>query len=576
MKSYHNMQLQKKRISFLFIIVAIAGIFVLSRLFQLTILENGKYAEAAKKQHWSENEIQPKRGNIYVKDANEEFYPLATNIKLYKAFVDLANSENHDKTAENLSKILNISKDEITEKFKSSKSKRYIPIKRKITEDEAEKVRELKDKAIGLEPEHWRVYPEKDLASQVLGYVDGDGNGAGGIEQYFNDELKGVPGLYKAESDSLGNKILTGRDVSTPAQDGEDVVLTINRDIQAQAELALRKAVEKHHAKKGTVIVLDSRTGAILAMANSPAYDPNSYHEVKDYSLFKNSAISDIYEPGSIFKVLTMAAALDARKIEPDTKFDDTGSVTLGGFTIKNSDLKAHGLVTMTQVLEQSLNTGTTHAQRLLGKDLFYDYLIKFGMGMITGIEAPDGTEGAGKVYKPSEVNEHTYATMSFGQSISTTPLQMATVFQAVANNGKLVKPRLVEYKMKDGNKTGEYNQIEGKQVISPEAATKLTGMMVSVVQRGHGQQAGVKGYKVAGKTGTAQVPKEDGLGYDPNKNIGSFIGFAPADSPRFVVLAKIDEPKGVSWAESTAAPVVGEVMQSLLNYYQIPPTESR
>lgn len=573
MISHNDIQLQKRRTKYLFVIIVFISIFVVLRLFQLQILEYGKYAEAAKNQHWSENEVQPKRGNIYVRDMGGELYPLATNIKLYKAFVDLANSENQDKTAENLSVTLNISKEEIVDKFNKSTSKRYIPIKRKLTEEESEAIKNLKDKAIGLEPEYWRVYPEKELASQTLGYVDGDGNGTGGLEQYFNQELKGTPGLYKAESDSLGNKILTGRDVSVPAKDGEDVVLTINRDIQAHAELVLKEAVKKHHAKKGSVIVIDPKTGAILAMANAPTYDPNNFTEVKDYGLFKNSCISDLYEPGSIFKVLTMAAALDSRKIEPDTKFKDTGSVSLGGFTIRNSDLKAHGEVTMTQVLEQSLNTGTTHVQRLMGEELFYDYLTKFGLGEATGVEAPDGTEGQGMVYKPEDVNEHTYATMSFGQSISTTPLQMIMGFSVVANNGKLMKPHLTETRMKDGQKLEEYKSEEIRQVISPEAAQKLTQMMVSVVERGHGGQAKVKGYKVAGKTGTAQVPDPKG-GYASGKNIGSFIGFAPAENPRFVVLAKIDEPKGVSWAESTAAPVVGEVLQNLLNYYQVPSTE--
>ncbi len=573
MISHNDIQLQKRRTKYLFFLVVIISVFVLFRLFRLQIIENGRYADAAKSQHWSENEVRPKRGNIYVKDVNGELYPLAANIKLYKVFVDLVNSENQGKTAEDLSNVLGIPKKEIIDKFNTSDSKRYIPIKRKLTEEESEKIKNLEDRAIGLEPEYWRVYPEKELASQTLGYVDGDGNGAGGIEQYFNKELKGTPGLYKAESDSLGNKILTGRDVSVDAKDGEDVVLTINRDIQAQAELILEDSVKKYHAKKGTVIVMDPRTGAIIAMANAPTYDPNNYNDVKDYSLFKNSAISDVYEPGSIFKVLTLAAALDSGKIEPDTKFTDTGSVTLGGFTIRNSDLKAHGEVTMTQVLEKSLNTGSTYAQRLMGKDLFYDYLMKFGLGVITGIEVPDGTEGKGKVYKPSEVNEHTYATMSFGQSISATPLQMIMDFAVVANDGKLMKPHLTKARMKDGQIIEQYEPEEIRQVISPEAAAKLTAMMVSVVERGHGGQAKVKGYKIAGKTGTAQVPDPQG-GYASGKNIGSFIGFAPADNPRFVVLAKIDEPKGVNWAESTAAPIVGEVLQNLLNYYQIPPTE--
>jgi len=576
MKSYQNIQVQKRRITILFFFLMFVSVVVVIRLFQLQVLDYRVYADRAKEQHWSENEIQPKRGNIYVRDMNGDLYPLATSIRLDKVFVDLESCEDKTKTAEKLEQIIRVKKNKILKTFDESTSKRYIPVKRKISVSESEKIKSMGDSCVGLEPEYWRVYPEKEMASQVLGYVDEQGNGVGGIEQYFQEDLAGVPGMYKAEADSMGNKILTGRDISVQAQDGHDVVLTLNRDIQAQVEASLKKTVQSFSAARGSVIVLDPRTGDILAMANYPTFDPNKYSVVKDYSRFKNPALSDVFEPGSIFKVITMAAGLNEGKIEPDSKFNDTGSITLNGYTIRNSDLKAHGEVTITNVLEKSLNTGTTHVQQLLGKDTFYKYLKSFGFDKLTGVEAPSGAEGVGVINKPSEVNDHTYATMSFGQSISATPLRMIMGFSAVANEGNMSNPHFLVEVLKGGKKIKEYKQLDSRRMISQEAAAKLTKMMVSVVIRGHGTQAGVPGYKVAGKTGTAQVPKVGGGGYEMGKNIGSFIGFAPADSPRFVVMAKIDEPQGVAWAESTAAPLVGEILQKLLNYYQVPPTEGR
>lgn len=269
-----------------------------------------------------------------------------------------------------------------------------------------------------------------------------------------------------------------------------------------------------------------------------------------------------------------MAIGLDAEKIEPDTTFKDTGKIVLDGYKIMNSDRLAHGVQTMTQVLEKSLNTGTTFVMQAVGKTDFYKYLVnKFKFNQKTGIEQPN--EGEGRVYSPDEVNDHTYATMSFGQSISTTPIQIITSFAAVANGGKLVKPHLVaEVVSPEGDKTVTDNRpIE--DILAEDTAAKLRQMMVSVVKNGHGKQAAVKGYDIAGKTGTAQVPLKNGGGYDPSRNIGSFVGFGPAESARFVVLAKIDSPKGIPWAEMTAAPIVGEMLDFLFKYYQIPPTKT-
>jgi stage V sporulation protein D (sporulation-specific penicillin-binding protein) len=320
------------------------------------------------------------------------------------------------------------------------------------------------------------------------------------------------------------------------------------------------------------VIVMDKVSGKILAMANAPTFDPNKYTEVKDYKVFKNRAITDVYESGSVFKAVTLAAGVDAGKIKSTDTFTDTGSVVLNGNAIKNSDLKAHGLQTMSYVLEMSLNTGTTYVEQKLGKNLFYDYIKRFGFGDVTGIEF-DG-EASGKVYKPEDLNEHGYATMSFGQSISMTPLQMLLSYAAIANDGVMMKPYIVDKMVTNKQKETVTSSKEIRRVISATAAADMKQMLVNVVIKGHGKQAGVKGYKIAGKTGTAQVIKEDGTGYEDGKNIGTFIGFPVAENANFVVLAKIDNPKGVDWAESTAAPVVGQMLDFLLKYYQIPPTE--
>lgn len=523
-------------------------------------------------QHWAKDVIPAKRGKIYVKDETTGgLFPLAQNQTLSLVFAAPQEIENKPETAEKLAKEIGEDKNKILELIE--KNHTYVVLKHHLTHEVSEKVRTLNLKGIGLSGEDIRNYPEGTLASQLLGYVDANGEGKYGLEQYFNDELSGVPGLYKAEIDSFsGKRIAFGDNVINEPKDGKDLVLTINRDIQAQSDKLVKEAVEKFSAENGSVIVMNPDSGEILAMSNYPTFNPNDYKNVKDYKLFKNSAVSDEYEPGSIFKVITMAIGLDTKKVEPDTKYEDTGTVVLNGHKIMNSDKKANGWQTMTEVLEKSLNTGTVYILNQVGKNIFFDYLTKFGFGVITGIEQP--AEGVGRIYEPNELNDHGYATVTFGQSVSTTPLQMITSFAAVANGGKLVKPHLVAEKISQDGKKETTDNRPIKEILTQEAAAKLRQMMVSVVEKGHGKQAGVKGYKVGGKTGTAQVPLKDGRGYDPKRNIGSFIGFGPANSPKFVVLAKIDSPKGVPWAESSAAPVVGKMFDFLFKYYQIPPTE--
>lgn len=561
---------QKRRIGFFGFIIPFIVIALLGRLFTLQVINHKYYLKIAGSQQWSKDTIPAKRGEIYVEDGfSKALYPLATNETKDMVYVVPEELENKDETIGKLSDILKIEKEKTLVSLENSRL--YVPLKKKLSDDEVKALTDLNLKGVYLSKEQWRYYPEDSLASQILGYVNNEGDGQYGLEEQYNDILQGVNGLYKAESDSQGRRIAFGKDVSKPAEDGDGIVLTINRDIQSEVEKTLESYVKKFGAEGGSAIVMDPQTGEIIAMANAPTFNPNAYTEVKDFSAFKNKSVTDEYEPGSIFKAITMAAGLDDGKVEPDSKYTDTGSVVLNGNKIMNSDKKANGEQTMTQVLEKSLNTGVAYVLNLIGKKTFYDYVKKFGFGDKTGIET--GSEALGKVLPPTE-KDHTYATMSFGQSISTTPIQMVTSFAAIANDGRLMKPHLIKKIVKADGSTEEIKPEEVRKVISDKSAASLTAMLVSVVEKGHGGQAKVKGYKVAGKTGTAQVPLKNGRGYDTSRNIGSFIGFAPALEPRFVVMAKIDSPKGVQWAESTATPVVGSILDKLLKYYQIPPTE--
>lgn len=562
--------LQKNRIKIILLAILLTGVVIIFRLFYLQVVRHSFYEKIASSQHWINDQIPAKRGKIYVKDdTTGGLYPLAENQNLDMVYA--APEEMKDKTdvAKKLAPLVGMEEAKLKELF--DKNHTYVPIKHQLSFEESKKITEANIEGVAVSPEQWRFWPESSLASQLLGYVDTEGNGKYGLEQYFDEELSGSPGRYKAEIDNKGTKIAFGNNVLVPPKDGTNLVLTINRDVQLEAEKAVKQSVEKFKAANGSVVIMNPDNGEIIAMANYPTYDPSKYKEVKDYSVFRNSSVTDEYEPGSIFKVITMAAGLDTKKVTPDTKYNDTGVVVLNGYKIMNSTKKAWGWQNMTFVIQESLNTGVVFVLDQIGKDTFYDYLKRFGFGVLTGIEQP--SEGTGKIYAPGETNDHGYATMTFGQGISTTGVQMVTSFAAVANGGKLVKPHIVAEKQKADGKKEATDSRPIKEIISGEAAAQMRQMMVNQVEKGHGYQAKVKGYKVAGKTGTAQVPSPKG-GYDPAKNIGTFIGFGPADSPRFVVLAKIDYPKGIPWAESSAAPVVGSMLDFLFKYYQIPPTE--
>jgi cell division protein FtsI/penicillin-binding protein 2 len=433
--------------------------------------------------------------------------------------------------------------------------------------------KELAVSGLGFSQESYRFYPEANIGANLLGFVGFVGNeqeGRYGLEEYFDQELAGQPGSIKMERDAKGQAIIINDREYAKAENGADLILTINRSIQFMACQKLNEAVARHGADGGSLIIMEPKSGAILAMCANPDYDGNNYAKVKDIKVFTNPAIFSQYEPGSIFKVITMAMALDQEKIAPETTYEDMGGVRIVDKTIENSDHQANGQQTMTQVLEKSLNTGAIFVMRKIGPDLFSDYVKKFGFGEKTGFESVGESKGDIKSLFKKSAGELYAATASFGQGLAVTPLQMVTAFAAIANNGVLMKPYVVKEIIKpDGSKIITQPRVI-RRVISEKAATLLAGMMVNVVENGHGKKAAVKGYWVGGKTGTAQVARRDGHGYEPNAHIGSFGGFAPVDDPKFVMLVRIDQPRDVQWAESSAAPLFGQLAEFMLNYWQV------
>lgn len=594
------------------------------RLFDLQIISHADYRAAADGGYLYSKKLIPKRGEIFVRDLKgsltisegaikledgSKLFPAVTNREYATVYAIPKHIADPAKTAELLAPLLGyvnsetdqqptetpdddgtspkqehnneMPKEEIVDQLELLKSKLSKPedlyevLRRKVDFETVEKIRELSIGGIGFSPEWYRTYPEKGLGGQLFGYVGYRGEelrGLYGLEGYYNEILKGKEGSLRLETDARGALIPIGDKRVVDAIDGDDLVLTIDRTVQIVACDRLMSWVAKHEADGGTVIILNPKTGALLAMCSVPDFDPENYreHTLRSYN---NPAIFSPYEPGSIFKPITMAIGIELGLVDPNTVYTDTGSVTLNSFTIKNSDYKAHGKQTMTDVLNKSLNTGVIFVAKKIGIERFRSYVRDFGFGSLTGIEMD--TEVPGTISSLQEKREIYLATASFGQGITVTPLQIASAFGALANGGNLMQPYIVDEIIKPDGKRKKTQPKIIRRVISERTATLVGGMLVTVVRKGHGKRAGVDGYFIAGKTGTAQVPKKDGRGYDPHITIGSFVGFAPVDDPKFVMLVKIDRPRSVQWAESSAAPLFGELAEFLLHYLEIPPGET-
>lgn len=543
------------------VIVLACGLFF--RLFQKQVLEHTTYLAQAEDQYIIKKELTAERGKIYASD----MFPLATNRQYYQVLAVPRNIKNPDDVAEKLAPIILVKKSDIFETINNDKN--YVPpLKHGLTEEEGDKIAGLKLRGVIVLPESKRYYPENELAAQVLGFVNNLGEGQYGVEGYFNDQLKGFGGEIYAEKDTRGRLFNIGEKIEP--KDGTEYILTLDHNIQYQAEQVLNQAVEDYQADSGFIGVMDPKTGAVIAMAGSPSFDPNKYNEVpkENQDVFNHPGITAAYEPGSVFKPLVMAAAINEGKVQPETEETFSNFVTVDSYEIHTATDEAYGKETMTQVMENSDNVAMVWISDQLGKDLEYQYIKDYGFGRKSGIEMD--TEATGSVLEVKKWSNTQRATISFGQGISVTPIQLMTAYSVIANGGKLYKPYIIsEFRSSDG-RTDKTQSQEIKRVINTDTSEKMKNMLVSVVENGHGKKAGVEGYKVAGKTGTAQIPTPSG-GYYDDRHIGSFAGFAPAKDPKFVMLVRLDQPKNVKWAEESAAPVFGKMAKYLLDYYRVP-----
>lgn len=515
---------------------------------------------------------------------------------------------------------------------------RYVILRQRMPTDIEQKVRRLFEEAkstkndnfagINLQEKTYRYYPEGSLAAQIIGFTS-DRGGVYGIEQSFDTALRGKKGISKTKLDAAGQPVIVGDVLIQAAVGGDDITLTIDRSIQMQVEKLLAKAVQDSRADSGLVILMEPKTGRIIALAHYPSFNPNEFskaletedirltdEEIKNIvtvgesdneinylyldpdshyriqvfkkilengkiivskfknilgsGVYRNRAVADLYEPGSVFKAIVMSIAIDDGDVTPQTTFNDVGPIKVDEFEIHNALDTYYGVTTMRETLEKSLNTGMAFVARKIGRELMYRYLKKYGFNEKTYIEFEN--EQSAEVENPSQWAESELVTRAFGQGISVTPIQLATAISVLANKGILMKPHIVLQTKNTDGKIIEYEPEEVRRVISEKAAATIGAMMASAVENGVARHAAVPGYRVAGKTGTAQTYKYGKPLTGPGTTIVSFVGFAPLKEPRFAALVKIDRPRSSIWADVTVAPLFADIAKFLFKYYNIPP----
>lgn len=555
--------------------ISLGALIITIRLAQLQIVNHEQYAEEARLTHLAQETVSDRRGALLDRNG----YPLAASSDSFNVMVEKDDWDDPAKAADaaqELSEVTGVPAREMLDIVRET-DVFEVPVARGLNFETATAVRGLHLRGVRLLESSRRVYPEGNLAAQLLGFVGTDNSGLTGLEADLEGFIGGATGTVTYERDGLGNQIAFGDRTEIPPRAGANVVLTIDRYIQRLAEQELNRAIKEHKASGGSIIAVDPETGEILAMASRPTFDVTRLDlgANSKLDLFRNRAITDAFEPGSIFKLITMACALDTGVVTPGTWWYDDGTWDADGWSIRNWDNSAHGDQTVTQILSRSLNTGAAWLASQAGPDAFYSYVQSFGFGTPTGSGLSG--EAAGRVRTPE--NDPDYwrtvdmATNSFGQGISVTPLQMVMAVAAIANDGLAMKPQIV----KEVLSPGQSQVVEpepGLQVITQDTARTLREMMGVVVDGISTNYLDVQGYRVGGKTGTANIALENG-GYKPDAYISSFIGVAPLEDPQIVILVKIDEPKDVPWGSVVSAPAFGRIAQAALAYMKVPPSEA-
>lgn len=551
----------------------------------LQLIKGEWLSTKASEQQTREIPIEPKRGTIY--DANMK--ELAVSVTKYTVWCKPVEVKDKKDVAEKLASVLGKEEEEVS-KLVNKKNTALVRIQRWIDDETATKIRDLSLSGIWVAEDNQRYYPYGNFAAYVLGHTAADSTGIAGIEMQYNSKLQGKAGKLIVSTDASGREIPQGSETYYEPVQGNGLVLTIDEVIQHYAEKAIEKAYEVTGAKRVNVIAMDPKTGDILAMASKPDYDPNDsrtaiypyYQELLEeysdkekingyYAMWRNPLINDTYEPGSTFKLITSSASVEEGVVSDKDKFVCTGSVTVGGRKIKCwRHYRPHGEQTFAQGVQNSCNPVFVELSNRLGVSKFYDYIEAFGFKSKTGIDLPG--EAKGIIYNEKNVGPVELATMSFGQSISVTPIQLITAISAIANDGELMQPRLVKgYTDNKGNVIEEIAPKSVRKVVSEETSKKMLEIAQSVVSDGGGKIAYLPGYRLGGKTGTAQKVV-DGV-YAQGKYICSFVGIAPTDDPQIVVLATVDEPtEGSLFGSTTAGPIIKEIMSEALPYLGVEP----
>jgi len=565
------------------VLIFIIGVIII-RLFYLQVIRHDYYQKAALNDQLKQYTISAERGVINAHQGTS-VVPLVLNQKLYTLYADPSLVKNKQSSAEKLAAVTKANPDDY-EQAMGAKNSRYAVLAKRLSEQQSQAILKLKLPGIGTQGQDYRVYPQGQLAANLLGFVNDDGQGRYGLEQLFNGQLKGSPGLLKAITDVNGVPLAASKDnIQKNPQPGASYTMTIDTAMQRQAEDILKNGLQKIGSKSGSLVIIDPNDGSIKAMANYPTYDPAKYYEVKDLSAFNDAAVSAPLEVGSIMKTLTVSTGLDKGTITPDSAYQDPGSVTVDGSTIKNVLSIPVEPVTVRDILKYSLNTGAVHVLKTLGggdinqkgRDTLYDYFTNhFRLGEMTGVEQPN--EQPGLVHSPDKGSalDLLYANMSFGQGLTATILQMASALSSVINGGTYYQPHLIDSQITSTGKTiSTQPKILKKGVVKPAVGQQLQQLMEYVFQQNYNVYGTDlhPGYNVGGKTGTGQIAENGG--YKAGIYNGTFLGFVGGDQPQYVVAVLVNSPNlpGFESAGSQgAAPIFGKVADMLINDFNVEP----
>lgn len=560
-------RMNKKRIPFIILALTIGTIILISRLVVVQLVQKEKFEKLAAKQLEKVIVLPARRGSIY----DQNGIPLALSTPVYSAYARPVKIANKTEWAKSVSWYLPSKTHEIIKKL--NQHDHFVWIHRKLTPTQYEHLKRLDLEGLAFLKEEKRQYPHQELASQTLGFVGIDSQGLGGIEYQFDSQLRGKPGKLLLEGDPRGYQLVSGkRQVLTPAFNGDNIHLSLDVSIQYLAETYLAQGVAKTKALSGTVVVMNPNTGAVVALASSPNFNPNQWQRYP--AAHRRSTIAtDVYEPGSVFKLITLAAVLEEGVVTPETVLAVPETLSIANKTVKEAHDRKEGETdqkSVTEILKDSLNVGTTLLAQQLGEDKFFRYIQHFGFGRPTRIGLPGET--AGLVRSPDSWSAVDIATFSYGQGIGVSAIQMATAVSAIVNGGMLIQPSIIQRLTNDLNTTHKQpSAIRKQRVLSRLTASEMVKMMVSVVDDGTAKIVRIPGYAIGGKTGTAQKPSPKG-GYLKGQYIASFVGFFPANRPEYVVLVCIDSPKTSIWGSSVAGPIFRDITKGIISYKQIEP----